>query len=223
VSAAAARGTSAPALGGPTESSGKALLSLIFGILFLFFPAALTAVVLGHLSLSEIGRSAGRITGRGMAIVGLVLGYIGISIVPVLIIAAIAIPNLLRSRMAANEASAVGSLRTISTAAVNYSAAYQHGFPASLEALGPAPGGEKASEKAAGLIDNVLASGRRSGYVIRYESSKPTSEGSFEGFSVYADPDAPGSTGQRHFFIDETAVIRLEMDRPASRDSPPIE
>ena len=52
--------------------------------------------------------------GDGMAIAGLVLGYIGFAAIPfILIIAAIAIPNLLRARMAANEASAVGSLRTI--------------------------------------------------------------------------------------------------------------
>src|SRR5579863_6335821 len=57
----------------------------------------------------------------------------------ILIIAAIAIPNLLRSRMAANEASSVGSIRTINTSAVTYSSTYpQDGFPASLTALGGA-------------------------------------------------------------------------------------
>ncbi len=56
----------------------------------------------------------------------------------ILIIAAIAIPNLLRSRMAANEASAVGSLRTLNTAAVQYNTTYGLGFPTALSALGPA-------------------------------------------------------------------------------------
>ena len=64
--------------------------------------------------------------GDGMAIAGLVLGYIGFAAIPfILIIAAIAIPNLLRARMAANEASAVGSLRTINVAALSYSALSQ--------------------------------------------------------------------------------------------------
>ena len=57
----------------------------------------------------------------------------------ILIIAAIAIPNLLRSRMAANEASAVGSLRTLNTAAVTYSSTYPSvGYPGTLGALAPA-------------------------------------------------------------------------------------
>src|SRR5437879_12596996 len=90
-----------------------AIASLICCILFFFLPSAIVAIIMGHLSLSDIRRSAGRLGGRGMAIAGLVLGYTGLAIIPVLIIAAIAIPNLLRARMAANEASAVGSLRTI--------------------------------------------------------------------------------------------------------------
>src|SRR5271166_494911 len=73
----------------------------------------------------------------------------------ILIIAAIAIPNLLRSKMAANEASAVGSLRTINTAAVTYSTTYG-GYPAALSNLGPAA---SATSGTADLIDSVLDSG----------------------------------------------------------------
>jgi prepilin-type N-terminal cleavage/methylation domain-containing protein len=54
----------------------------------------------------------------------------------ILIIAAIAIPNLLRSRMAANEASAVGSIRTINTAAISYNSSYGNGFPVNLAQIG---------------------------------------------------------------------------------------
>src|SRR5580692_11836551 len=90
----------------PAQSSGKALASLVFGLFFFVFPAAVVAIVFGHLSLSEIRKSAGRLTGHGMAMAGLVLGYIGVAIIPfVLIVAAIAIPNLLRARIAANQAS----------------------------------------------------------------------------------------------------------------------
>ena len=86
---------------GPPQNSGKALASLICGVVFFFWPlSAIAAVVLGHLALADIQRSAGRLAGRGMAIGGLVTGYIGTSLLPILIIAAIAIPNLLRSRRA---------------------------------------------------------------------------------------------------------------------------
>src|ERR1043165_9589779 len=79
----------------------------------------------------------------------------------ILIIAAIAIPNLLRSRIAANEASAVGSLRTLNTAEVTYNSTYPNvGFACTLAAMGA--GG---SATGAGLIDAVLASGTKSGYV----------------------------------------------------------
>ncbi len=99
---------------GPTETSGKAIGSLICGFLFFVFPAAIVAIVLGHLSLSDIRKSGGRLTGHGMATTGLVLGYLGVAFIPfILIVAAIAIPNMLRAKIAAKEASAVGSVRAI--------------------------------------------------------------------------------------------------------------
>ena len=98
-----------PVATGAVQSSGKAIASLICGLLFFIFPVAIVAVILGHHSLSDIRKSGGRLIGNGMAIAGLVLGYMGLAAIPLMIIAAIAIPNLLRSRMAANEASAVGS------------------------------------------------------------------------------------------------------------------
>jgi hypothetical protein len=97
-------------------TSGKAVGSLVSG-LFFFLPASLLAVILGHLSLSEIRKGAGRLKGQGLATAGLVLGYLGIALIPfILIIAAIAIPNLLRAKIAANEASAVGALHSYSYA-----------------------------------------------------------------------------------------------------------
>ena len=75
----------------------------------------------------------------------------------ILIIAAIAIPNLLRSRIAANEASAVGSLRSINTAEVTYASTYPaQGFAAALANLGPPAAGAPVSSLAAGTIDSVL-------------------------------------------------------------------
>ena len=76
----------------------------------------------------------------------------------ILIIAAIAIPNLLRSKMAANESSAVGSMRTINTAEVSYVTAYPNqGFSVDLPSLGGAAPCAVATTAAACLIDNTLA------------------------------------------------------------------
>src|SRR6204780_4478782 len=105
--------TLAPAAEGtvfPAQTSGKAVTSLVCGLFLFAFPFSILAIIFGHLGVSEIRRSAGRLKGEGIAIAGLILGYVGLAIIPViLIIAAIAIPNLLRARIAANEASAVPS------------------------------------------------------------------------------------------------------------------
>src|SRR5712692_3293417 len=89
----------------------------------------------------------------------------GFSLIELLIIVAIAIPNLLRSKMAANEASAVGSLRTINTACVTYSTTYGTGYPTLLDNLKPAT---PATAAAADLIDSVLSAGTKSGYVFTF-------------------------------------------------------
>jgi type IV pilus assembly protein PilA len=124
-----------------------------------------------------------------------------------LLLLAISIPNLMRSRMAANEASAVGSLRTLNTAAATYSATYGH-FPPSLRSFGP-PRHGNATEEAADLVDPVLASGRKSGYLFAYHT---TAEGrDFPGgYEINADPMQPGSGGLRHFSTDQTGVIRAD-------------
>ena len=202
---------------GNQETSGKAIASLVCGILFFFLPSAIAAVIMGHLSLSDIRRSAGRLGGRGMAMAGLVLGYAGLAIIPILIIAAIAIPNLLRARMAANEASAVGSLRTINTACVTYATEYKS-FPSSLANLGPST---NPSANAAGLITDILASRQKSGYLFTYEPG-PSQNGVIISYEVHADPLSPGATGARHFFTDQSGIIRVRMDGQATVESPPL-
>src|SRR5216684_3972087 len=100
----------------------------------------------------------------------------------ILIIAAIAIPNLLRSRMAANEASAVGSLRTLNTAAVTYSSTYPSvGYPGALSELAPA---SPATSAAADLVDSVLAGGTKSGYAFTWAPGTGTPS---NGYTINAD------------------------------------
>lgn len=224
---------------GPTKTSGKAIGSLLCGLLFFFFPIAVVAIVLGHLSLSDIRKAAGRITGRGMAVAGLALGYTGVAIIPVtLIVAAIAIPNLLRARMTANESSAAASLRTINTAALLYNSTYANGYPPSMDALGAAEAGGPATCDHARLVDPLLARGVKYGYAFAYlprpmvfqarpalspeAIAKGCTVPGGKGYTVTAFPARPGSTGARSFFTDETGVIRYATTGPATSYSPPL-
>jgi len=130
----------------------------------------------------------------------------------ILIIAAIAIPNLLRSKMAANEASAVGSMRTINTSAVAYSTTYGS-YPAALSDLGPSTA---PTSTAADLIDSVLAAGTKSGYTFVY-----TAGTNDESYTLTGDPVST-STGQRHFFTDQSGVIRYDLSTTATSASSPL-
>jgi type II secretory pathway pseudopilin PulG len=204
------------------ETSGKAIASLVLGLFFFICPASILAIIFGHLSYSEINRSAGRLKGKGMAIAGLILGYCGVAVIPfILIIAAIAIPNLLRSRIAANQASAVGSLRTLNTAAITYSSTYNVGFPPSMTALGPPVGNATPDANAAGLIDEVLAAGTKSGYAFTYSAGEKDSTGRITTYTIRGDP-ITSSTGTNHYFTDQSGVIRQENNGPANEQSPPI-
>jgi prepilin-type N-terminal cleavage/methylation domain-containing protein len=143
-----------------------------------------------------------------------------IAISIILIIAAMAIPNLLRARVAANEASAVSSCRLINTAEVTYSAFYQAGYSSTLAQLGPAPSGP-ATAAAADLLDATLASGQKSGYVFSYTPSGLTA-GTYNAYSLQASPAVPNSTGIRYFYTDPSGVIRLNVGGPAGPSSSPV-
>jgi hypothetical protein len=147
----------------------------------------------------------------------------GVGIVTTLLyLAAIAIPNFLRARMAANEASAVASLRTLNAAALKYASIYNLGCPPGITALGPPPGNAAPDAHAAGLIDTVLASGMKSGYIFTYSAGERDADGRVKTYAIHADPFKPGNTGQNHYFTDQTGVIRRETNSPANEQSPPI-
>jgi type IV pilus assembly protein PilA len=183
----------------PIETSGKAIVSLIFGLFFFFFPFSVVAIIFGHLSLSEIRKSAGRLKGNGLATAGLILGYGGLVAIPmILIIAAIAIPNLLRARMAANESSAVASIRTISTAEITYSASSAgNGFTCNLSDLSLSP-------------SDGLRHGVKNGYAFRLSDCTPGTGDSGASYKVVAYPVAVNQTGMRAFCSDESNVIRVD-------------
>jgi type IV pilus assembly protein PilA len=127
----------------------------------------------------------------------------------ILIIAAIAIPNLLRARMAANEASAVGSVRTIVTSEVTYSSTWGTGFAAALANLGGAAPCT-ASAATACLVDPLVGSGGpKSGYNLAAPGGAAVN-GTISTFAVSAVPVTVGTTGQRAFCSDESGVVRFE-------------
>jgi len=145
----------------------------------------------------------------------------------ILIIAAIAIPNLLRSRMAANEASAVGSLRTINTAEVTYQTSYTTvGFAATIAALGGSaatcatPTGASAAN--ACLIDDVLSTtGVKSGYDFTAVGVVGAGSPLLVTYTSTALPSVVGQTGQRAFCSSQSGVIRQNLTGTACANTDP--
>ena len=146
----------------------------------------------------------------------------------ILIIAAIAIPNLLRSRMAANEASAGQSLRTIHTAMTTYSAVYPDvGYAATLDALGGTTAActppAVATTTAACLVESTLSITKiKSGYTFAGAGGIVGSGTVNNIYTVTATPSAVGTTGQRGFFLNESGIIRYSLDgtAPTAASSP---
>jgi prepilin-type N-terminal cleavage/methylation domain-containing protein len=142
----------------------------------------------------------------------------------ILILAAIAVPNFMRARIAANEASAVASLHNIDTAEVAYAEAYPLlGFAPDLNTLGPGtnPGNTSSSSTNALLLDNVLgcpagvgtAYCEKSGYEFNITAASGTP---INTYTANANPAAPGQSGTRYFFTDNSVVIRYNTTTIAS-------
>ena len=128
----------------------------------------------------------------------------------ILIIAAIAIPNLLRSKMAANEASAVASLRTYNTTIVAYQTTYATDPTTDLSQLGPVASGTAPSSASADLVDSLLGAvaPAKSGYNFSYT---PVAASPVTQYSILATPQS-SSTGQRYFMTDQSGVIYQTSD-----------
>ncbi|MFY9585513.1 MAG: prepilin-type N-terminal cleavage/methylation domain-containing protein [Candidatus Acidiferrales bacterium] len=160
----------------------------------------------------EVGRMSQK--NRGFSLIELL-----IVVAIILIIAAIAIPSLLRSKLNANEASAVHSVRTLNTACATYASTYGIGYPAALSNLGPAV---VPTAAAADLIDSALGSGIKSGYTFTYTAGPAGAGGVINTYTITADPTSRGNTGQRGFFTDQTLVIRVNLTGTASATDPPV-
>lgn len=196
------------------DKTGMAIAAMILGIVsFLSFGllgiGGITGIILASIAMSRIKREPWKYGGRGMATAGLVLSITSLAgLVPFAIIAAIAIPNLLASRRAANEGSAIHSVRTIAEAEGVF---YLHFKKyATLDELA---GME--------LIDSTLGTGSKHGYHFAIEF---TTEDNVAGFAVTAVPIEYRSTGNRSFYIDESAIVRVadNFGGPPTKRDPPL-
>jgi type IV pilus assembly protein PilA len=167
-------------------------------------------------SKSKFGSGAGNDKSAGFSLIELL-----VVVAVILIIAAIAIPNYIRAKERANESSAVANVRTISTANVVYYTTYGVGFAPSLPSLGGDPTTPDATQAA--LIDSVLSTGVKSGFVYTYNVTATDANGDAQAYTVNADPTVPGTTGDRHFYTDQTAVIRSNPSATAGPTDPPIQ
>jgi type II secretory pathway pseudopilin PulG len=198
--------------------TGLATTSLVMGILnFLllgiFVVPTIAGIIVSAVALNKINRYPDEYGGKGLAVGGLVTNIVSaVALVPVMIIAAIAIPNLLAARQAANEGATIRSLRIIHAAESTYQATTGRGQYGTLTDL-----------QRDALISPDLAREVRSGYRFKVEVFKPSSE-SPAAFAVMAVPAEYGSSGRRSFFIDETGVIRGEDNHglEASKSTPPV-
>jgi Domain of unknown function (DUF4190) len=206
----------------PPENSTKALISLICGVLFLFPPAALVAVALGHVALADIRKSKGRLIGQGLAVAGLVMGYVGIGVAAIFLVAVgFAVRSTLRQDVPANEAAAIETMKTYRTALARYEVQCpSQGFPDSLARLGPGSG----DCLHANLIGGRLAVGSpaRLGYQFVYQPGVHERD-KVTAFALVARPVMPGGTGRRYFYLDEAWVIRQSTSRLVGPRSDPLD
>ncbi len=192
------------AFGLPPENSGKGIFSLICGLLLFIPPASIVAVIFGHLSLSDIRRSGGRLTGRGLAIAGLILGYIGVAIWTVFFgMVALTIPKTMKQMQSAQAAtgrtSTVAAMRTLNTAEIAYSQAHREiGYTCSLSELSKSWG-----------LGPQLAQGKNNGYAFELrECSAADGEGPITRYQIVAYPIA-ADKGLPAYCTTESAVIKV--------------
>ena len=194
---------------------GGALLSFLLLTMLL----VVASVTLAFVAKTRIGRNP-HLSGVEAADTGFKSGVGGL----VLFIVVVLFTPPPGHGVSSNESSAVGSLRTINTAEVTYATTYPKvGFSSSLEVLGGAVPCD-ASSTSACLVDQALASGRRSGYVLTYTPGPPDAEGVITSYTAIARPMVFGKSGQRSFFTDQTGVIRAtQEDRAPTVQDPPLQ
>ena len=201
---------------------GLALWSMILGILGLptvgcLVVGAITSIVLGIMALSRANKNPAEYGGKGMAITGIVTSVVGLTIAPFVIgiIAAIAIPGLLRARVSANEAGAIADVRTVIAAEMAYSMSNGGSYDtveclAAPQSCIPGYSGPAMLTTDVGGVKNGY---RRTFYPgLPAAASDKASPGSVVSFAFTAVPAVPNRTGVRGFCGDDTGRICYTMD-----------
>jgi hypothetical protein len=195
-------------------TDGKATTSMILGILsmllcFFGWIAGIPAIILGHISRSNIRKSMGRLRGDGMALAGLIMGYVSVAGLPfMLIFAAVAIPNFIRGRQSANESSAVATIRSLVAAEASFQSSNPDaGYAPDIETVAP----EVFSLTCAG--NWCTKNGYR--FTIQADDQKP-----HQAYVITALPVKANNTGGRDFCAGSDAVLRYQ--RPASGRTTPF-
>jgi type IV pilus assembly protein PilA len=201
---------------------GLAIASLVIGIVDLFTlgffgVGAIVGITLAIVALNKAKHNPQEYGGRGMATAGLVTSIVSVAliviIVPIGMVAAIAIPNLLASRRAANEGSSIAALRRLHSAEATYQSTTGNGAFGTLDDLA-----------ADGLITPELATGVRHGYKFTVDI-RAGGYNEPAGFQAVGVPLTYGNTGIRSFYIDESGVIRAGDTRGAEATvrTPPLD
>ena len=140
----------------------------------------------------------------------------------ILIIAAIAIPNMLRAKIAANQSAAVENCRSVTSAEVLYYTTFNIGFAPTLGALGGPTTGAPTSSDAQLIDESLSTTGVKSGYSFTYTPLSLDASGAYQDYSLNADPMTPNITGVNHYYTDEPSVIHVSAIGIASINDPPI-
>ncbi len=143
--------------------------------------------------------------------IGFTLVEIMVVLAIVMTLATLVVSNVLRARHNANETAAIAACSTVVTACQAYYAnTLPHSYPRNLSDLVP-------PASTPPYIDSVLASGTKQGYVYTYAS------GDSESFTLNSDPSVPGKTGSRHFFVNESGIIKAKNNGQAGVSDPAVE
>ena len=202
--AGVARPDPAASFGFPPETSGKAIFSLVCGVLFFLPPAAIVAVVFGYLSLSDIRKNAGKLTGKGLAIAGLVLGYVGAALgVMWIVLIGISIPRSMQAIRHANNGvnrasiatknTAVATIRNLNMAEIAYAQAHPAaGYTCSI----------------ADLKDNWMVGETANGYLFTLQGCKAMKpNGPIAKYDLIASPQ--GERSKPTYCSNESDEIKV--------------
>ena len=196
--------------------SGKARASFALSLLSFFIVPGLAAIVLGHMGRRYVRESGGKIRGAGLALAGLVFGYGG-TLAGALFFT-FGFLMLQGDIRAGTQGAAVDSLIKLNKALESYASTYNQGYPFDLQALGPPAPGAENNAKAAGLIDQALASGDKHRYHFTYTPTHFNGQGFADEYTLQADCTT-ASLRAYHYYVDQTGVIRVEAGHSADANS----